>query len=60
VSMKFVVIAAAVLFSVSLVGCAQPPSLGSLSRAPDARIPKRSPPNVQDCVHVPFPQCSGG
>jgi hypothetical protein len=58
--MKFVVIAAAVLFSVSLVGCAQPPSLGSLSRAPDPRIPKRSPPNVQDCVHVPFPQCSGG
>jgi PBP1b-binding outer membrane lipoprotein LpoB len=58
--MKFVVIAAVVLVSVSLVGCAQPASLGSLSRAPDVRIPKRSPPNVQDCVHVPFPQCSGG
>jgi hypothetical protein len=58
--MKIVVIATAVLFSVSLAGCAQLPSLGSLSRAPDARIPKRPPPNVQDCVHVPFPQCSGG
>jgi hypothetical protein len=58
--MKSVVIAVAVLLSVSLVGCAQPPSLGSLSRAPDARIPQRSPPPVQDCVHVPFPQCSGG
>lgn len=58
--MKFVVIAAVVLFSVSLVGCAQPASLGSLSRAPDVRIPKRSPAPEQDCVHVPFPQCSGG
>jgi hypothetical protein len=58
--MRFVVIAAVVLFSVSLVGCAQPPSLGSLSRAPDPRIPKRSPPNLQDCVRVPFPQCTGG
>jgi hypothetical protein len=58
--MKFVVIAAAVLFSASLAGCAQPASLGSLSRAPDVRIPQRSPPNVQDCVHVLFPQCSGG
>jgi hypothetical protein len=57
--MKIVVIATVVLFSVSLAGCAQPASLGSLSRAPDAR-PKRSPPDVQDCVHVPFPQCSGG
>jgi hypothetical protein len=60
VSMKFVVIAAVVLFSASLIGCVQPASLGSLSRAPDARIPKRSPPDVQDCVRVPFPQCSGG
>jgi hypothetical protein len=58
--MKSVVIAAVVLFSVSLAGCAQPASLGSLSHSPDARIPKRPPPNVQDCVHVPFPQCSGG
>jgi PBP1b-binding outer membrane lipoprotein LpoB len=58
--MKFAVIAAVVLSSVSLAGCAQPASLGSLSRAPDVRIPKRPPPNVQDCVHVPFPQCSGG
>jgi hypothetical protein len=54
--MKSVVIAVAVLFSASLAGCAQPPSLGSLSRAPDVRIPKRSPPDVR----VPFPQCSGG
>ncbi len=60
VSMKFVVVATVVLFSASLVGCAQPPSLGSLSRAPDPRIPKRSPQPEKDCVHVPFPQCSGG
>jgi hypothetical protein len=58
--MRFVVIAAAVLLSASLAGCAQPASLGSLSRAPDVRIPKRSQPDVQDCVRVPFPQCSGG
>jgi hypothetical protein len=58
--MKFVVIAAVVLSSVSLVGCAQPASLGSLSRAPDIRIPKRPPTPEQDCVRVPFPQCSGG
>ena len=58
--MKFAVFATVVLLSVSLVGCAQPPSLGSLSRAPDPRIPKRSSPDVQDCVHVLFPQCSGG
>ena len=58
--MKFVVVAAVVLFSGSLASCAQPPSLGSLSRAPDVRIPKRSPAPEQDCVHVPFPQCSGG
>jgi hypothetical protein len=43
-----------------LAGCGQTASLGSLSRAPDARIPKRFPAELQDCVHVPFPQCSGG
>jgi hypothetical protein len=47
VSMKFAVVAAVVRVSVSLVGCAQPPSLGSLSRTPDARIPKRSTPEIQ-------------
>jgi hypothetical protein len=58
--MKSVVITAVVLSSISLAGCAQPASLGSASRAPDIRIPKRSPPDLQDCVHVPFPQCTGG
>jgi len=58
--MKFVLIAAVVLSSVSLVGCGQTASLGSLSRTPDMRVPKRSPPDVQDCVRVPFPQCSDG
>jgi hypothetical protein len=58
--MKSVVIAAVVLFSTSLVGCAQPGSLGSASRAPDIRTPKRPPSVEQDCVHLPFPQCSGG
>jgi hypothetical protein len=58
--MKFVLIAVVVLPSVSLAVCAQPASLGSLSRAPDIRIPKRFPPDVQDCVQMPFLQCSGG
>ena len=58
--MKFVVIAAVVLSSISLAGCFETASLGSLSRAPDTRTPKRSTPEIQDCVRVPFPQCSGG
>ncbi len=57
--MKFVVIAAVVLSFIALVGCAQTASLGSASRAPDTRVPKRFPPDVQDCMRVPFPQCSG-
>jgi hypothetical protein len=47
------------LFSISLAGCFETTSLGSASRAPDTRIPTH-PPDVQDCVRVPFPQCSGG
>jgi hypothetical protein len=56
--MKFVVIAAVVLSSVSLAGCFETASLGSLSRAPNS--PKHSTPDIQDCIHVPFPQCGGG
>jgi hypothetical protein len=58
--MKFVVITTIVLFSAALAGCGQSATLGSLNRDPDTHILKRSPPPVEDCVHVPFPQCSGG
>jgi hypothetical protein len=58
--MKFAVIAAAVLSSISRAGCFETTSQGSAGRAPDSLIPKRSPLEGQDCTRVPFPQCSGG
>jgi len=58
--MKFMVIATVALSLIPLAGCFETPSLGSLSRTPDTRAPKRSTPEIQDCVRVPFPQCSGG
>jgi hypothetical protein len=50
--MKPVFIVVVVLSFVSLAGCS--------GRAPDSMIPKRFPQVEQDCIHVPFPQCSGG
>jgi hypothetical protein len=56
--MKIVVIAALVFSSISLAGCFEATSYGSA--ASDRSIPTRLPPGLQDCVHVAFPQCSGG
>jgi outer membrane murein-binding lipoprotein Lpp len=56
--MKFVVITAVVVSSISLAGCFGTASLGSLSRTPGT--PKLSSLEMQDCVHVTFPQCSEG
>ncbi len=41
------------------------PAYGSVARAPAGRVepaPLAAPPlpPILDCVHVPFPQCSGG
>jgi hypothetical protein len=40
------------------------PAYGSVARAPAGRLaprPLATPlPRILDCVHVPFPQCSGG
>jgi hypothetical protein len=58
--MKFAVIVAAILSSISRAGCFVTTSHGSLGRAPDSLIAKRSPLEGQDCTRVPFPQCSGG
>jgi hypothetical protein len=58
--MKFVVIAAIVLSSISLAGCFFETTSHGSAGAPGSQIPKRSPPEIQDCVRVPFPQCSGG
>jgi hypothetical protein len=58
-NMRFVVIAGVVSSSISLAGCFEATGFGSLGRAPDTRMPKRSSPVIQDCVHVPFPQCGG-
>jgi hypothetical protein len=55
--MKFVVIAAIILSSISLAGCLGTPTYGSVGRVPDSPIAKRPP--LEDCVHLPFPQCSG-
>lgn len=57
--MRFVIIAAVVLSSISLAGCFETTSLGSAGGARDSLSSKR-PPLVQDCVRMPFPQCSGG
>jgi hypothetical protein len=56
---RLVVIADVILSSISLAGCFEATGFGSLGRVPDTRMPKRSSPVIQDCVHVPFPQCSG-
>ena len=57
-TMRYVVFAGVVLSSMSLAGCLEATGFGSLG-VPDSRVPKRSSPAIQDCVHVPFPQCGG-
>jgi hypothetical protein len=57
---EFAVITAAVLSSISGAGCFETTSHGSLGRAPDSLMPKRSPLEEEDWIRVPFPQCSGG
>ncbi len=58
--MKFAVIAAAILSSISRAACFVTTSHGSLGRAPDSLFPKRPPLEPQDCTRVPFAQFSGG
>jgi hypothetical protein len=58
--MKFVVIAASILPSISHAGCFETTSQGSAGRAPDSLIAKRTPLEGQDWIRVPFPQCSAG
>jgi hypothetical protein len=48
--MKFAVIAAAILSSISRAGCFETTSQGSAGGAPDSLIPKRSPLEGQDCT----------
>jgi hypothetical protein len=45
---------------IPLAGCLETTSYGSAGRAPDSPTLKRSPVPEQDCIRVPFPQCSGG
>ena len=58
--MKFVVITVIGLSLIPLAGCFETTSYGSAGRAPDSLTLKRSSPPEQDCLRVPFPQCSGG
>jgi hypothetical protein len=58
--MKFVVITVIGLSFIPLAGCLEATSYGSAGRAPDSPTLKRSPLPQQDCIRVPFPQCSGG
>ncbi len=52
--MKFAVIAAAILSSISRAGCFETTSQGSAGRAADSLIPKRSPLEGQDCTRCRF------
>ena len=61
--MKFNVVTIITIIGLSLIplaGCLEATGYGSADRAPDSSVPKRAPLPEQDCVHVPFPQCSGG
>jgi hypothetical protein len=58
--MKFVVITVIGLSLIPLAGCLETTSYGSADRVPDSPTLKRSPLPEQDCVRVPFPQCSDG
>jgi hypothetical protein len=58
--MKFVVITVIGLSIIPLAGCLEATSYGSAGRAPDNPTLKRVPLPEQDCIRVPFPQCSGG
>jgi hypothetical protein len=56
----FTIITVIGLSFIPLAGCVEATSYGSVGRAPDSPTLTRVPLPEQECIRVPFPQCSGG